>query len=529
MLLAACSPQTITTLAPTPASTNTLAAPPTLQPTQTLEPTPVPKQLTKIPVESCSQLMDATISSTGALEVIYSYTKGIPYEPPQGFSGSARTNNIQLWSWSEDHPQKAAAYPLPSDAVNPQIAPDHNWIIFQRVFGKMKRELWVIDANGQNEKKLASLSFDDVRARNPTIEYASLEYGWIPHMDTMYYKVKLSGKGIRENPPMYDAFALIDIHSGKTIPLVQSGTVNNIVFAPDGSQVAILTPSKSTQAVATLSNGADLRLVNTSDGSEQFILPLQLRSDFLTYSPDGKYALGLSYDSIVSMNVRAGTAQKIPLNYPLVSGTSPKFTWVNNSTLLAPMTDLPEGVREINDNELRQDANPSFTVWRINLMDTTALPVQTFKGYAGTVNFSVDGNYLSFIQDLPPGKGQAPGGGKFAVFRPLSVKLVNGAPTTDLLLADLNTGNILTTVTADKFFAWSPYPDLYVYAQSGNYVDGIYPFGVFLGEIERDPIFIKLEIGNPWWRPRSVNVIWVDPERFTMNVGCEINLISLAR
>ena len=194
------------------------------------------------------------------------------------------------------------------------------------------------------------------------------------------------------------------------------------------------------------------------------------------------------------------------------------------------MTNLPEGVREITDHELRQDANPSFTVWRINLIDATASPVQTFKGYAASVNFSLDGNYLTFIQNYPPGKGKAPGDEKFAAFHQPRVMMGGGSgpESPNLTLADLRTGDILATLEANNFFSWSPYPDRYIYNQIGAAVDGIHPWGIFLGQIGKDPIFLKLETGTDY--PSLYYAAqWVDSERFVLNAGCRISLFSLAR
>ena len=540
MLFAACSPQvSITpTQALTPVSTNAIATTaPTLQPISTLEPTPIPKQVTHIATESCAQLMDAAITNTGALEIVYSYKKNLSYEKPEGFAGSTRSNNIQLWTWSEDHPQAALAYPLPSEALDPQLSADRHWIIFQRNHGKMSRELWVIDATGQNERKLATLSFDEVKARNPNIQSASLDYGWIPHTDKMFYAIKVIRENLSGNLPTYDTFALTDIHSGTTIQLVESGTIDNVVISPDGLQAAIITANKPAQIdpanlgsqPAALLNGGELRLINTTDGSLQSILPLQVIDDFLGYSPDGKYVFGLSFDSLIRVDTKDGTWQSIALNYTLVSASAPQFVWAGNATMLVPVTDLPAGVHNIAYDELLRSTDPSFTVWRVNLTDLTAQPVQTFKGYAPSAEFSSGGNYLTFVQKYSPGLGLAPNTEKFAAFHP-RVKLGGGGLPTPTIytLGELNTGDILTTIDADKFFSWSPYLDLYVYSQFGNSIDGIRPFGIFLGQVEKEPLFIKLEIGDVFWRPRPISVKWVDAKRFVMNVGCEMSLVSLA-
>ena len=296
ILVTACTPQSTATPPPTPVVTNTPAitntplATTTPEPTQTLEPTRAPPKITRIPVEACSRLLDASISNTGVLEIIYTQRGPQFFELPDGFSGFAPgDDNTQLWSWNEET-GKTAALLIPSDAVGPRISADRRWIVFRRNisrqdFGEKHSELWVIDINGQNERKLATFSFDEVKTRNPDlqVEFAGVGYGWAPNTDQVYYDVAIYGADISVRPRTYDAFVLVDIYSGKTIPLVQPGKAANIIFAPDGSQAAVLTDGK-------------LSLVNTKDGSVQFTLPTPLRNSLglvstksLAYSPDGKY------------------------------------------------------------------------------------------------------------------------------------------------------------------------------------------------------------------------------------------------
>ncbi len=545
VLLTACNPQAKAPPSPTLALTATHLASTTPEPEslQLREITGI-SSITKFPVASCSQLVDATISSTGVLEIIYTDSKG-PSSPyvPQGFSGFTPGNDsTRLGSWSEANPQKVISFPLPSDALGPRISADHQWIIFRRdVEETLKSEFWVMDTNGQNEKKLATVSFDEVQARYHNVNYANLEYGWVPHTDSIYYTVELVGAGISNNPPTYDAFTLVDIHSGRTTPLAQPGRASNIVFAPDGSQAAVFTANELPQVnaanfgsqPAVQLNGGELRLININDGSVQFTLDVSFRnklgpkgSGSLAYSADGKYLIGFSNDGILRINAKDGEWKNIPFKYTVVTGFngddySPEFTWVDNSTILVPITNLPEGVSEIDGGTLFGDPEASFTVWRVNLVDAVVQPVQAFKGRTISVNFSADRNFLAFTQWQNPGIGA--GAGKLAALHPPSTKL-GGAPPSQFLLADLNTGDILPAPEGISFFAWSPYPDRYIYSQLGAQVNGIYPWGIFVGQVRKDPTFIKLVTSYP---PLLNATMWVDTERFVMNVGCEISLVSL--
>jgi len=480
------------------------------------------------PLDSCPNLKEANVSKAGVLEVTYDYRSrklsggdgpsDLPTPPPWlDIQYSNLRLDTQFWIWSEDT-QATVSITVPANAKGPEISTDHHWILFRRDFGEIrsagyfigiiKSELWVMDIHGQNEKKLATVSINEVKARNPTIQYASLAYGWVPHTDKIYYKVELAGEG----GDTTDAFMLVDIHSGAAIPLAQPGKAPYIVFAPDGLQAAILTPDETPQMdagnygsqPAALINGGELQLVNTNDGSVQFTLPIQIKDSFLEYSPDGKYVVGLSDEGIVRMNTRDGTWQKIPLKYATASGELPDLKWVDDTTVFVPITNLPN-----------PDAN--FTIWRVTLNDASAQPVQTFSGDTNSVKFSPDGNYLTFHK--PEKQAKAPNG-QYATFLNPSPKLGGGQPP-NLSLADLKTGNILATLEASSLISWSPNSNYYVYGQYEQ-VNQPYIEHFYLGQIGAEPIPLVSTKDYPPFHDAN----WVDAERFVLDAECAIRLFS---
>lgn len=548
VLVTACTPQSVATPSPALISTNSPLATATPEFTQTQEPTftpaitntplatttpgPTHTPMAGFPLNSCANLKEAKISDTGVLEVIYDYRSrkfnggdsgdlDIPTPPPWL---EIQYNNLmldtQFWFWNEDT-QKTVSVPLPSDAKGPEISADHHWIVFRRDFGEIKSagyffgiiksELWVIDINGQNEKKLATVSINELKTRNPNINRAILDYGWVPRTDSIYYQVELVKEGVSDTT--YDAFMLVDIHSKKMIQLAQPGKAPNIVFAPDGSQAAVLTDGK-------------LTLVSTEDGSVQFTLPIPIMDNlgpdglesraFLAdstyfigyseglksraYSPDSKYLIGFSEDGIVRVNAKEGKWQIIPLKYAGNTGASgdpyyPEFSWIGDSTILIPIRNIPN-----------PDAN--FTIWRINLIDAVALPVQSFTGYASPVIISPDGNYLVFGKLKKLSNSPSPA---YVAFQKLGGRL-GGMPPPNMTLADLNTGSILTTWEAVESFAWSQNSNYFIYRQYTYYV----------GRVGEEPIRLGSFSGYSYFFG-----VWVDGERFVLDADCEIRLITV--
>jgi WD40 repeat protein len=533
-LLAACAAPNTATLAPTPPAFTNPPLPTTApQLTQTSEPTSTPDitntplatstpgpthtPVAGFPLDSCPNLKEAKVSSVGNLEIIYDYrslhTQGGgegggdgPPSPGLYLEYNNLMLNTSFWLWNEDT-QKTVSFPLPSDAAGPEISTDHHWLLFRRDIGEIKMELWVMDTNGQNEKKLATVSFDEIKAHHPDIWFATLEYGWIPHTNSIYYKVEVQPPGEEDSypPPINDAFVLVDIHSGKAIQLAQPGKDPEIIFAPDGSQAAILTTSEPPQTDAAnygshpamLLNGGELRLINTNDGNVEFILPIQIKDNFLEYSPDGKYLIGLSYDGIIRMNAKDGTWQKIILNNIGTYGVLPKFTWVKNSTILIPIANQP-------------NPDENFTIWRVSLDDPAAQPIQTFSGDTISIQISPDGNYLTF---------QKPG-----------TKTRGGQPTI-LSLADLNTGNIVATFEASDSLFWSPNSDYYIYVQrreqEGETVNAHDDIQIYVSQIGKEPILLESISENILAYSYFFQGTWVDRDRFILDDDCKVKLISV--
>ena len=489
ILLAACTPQSIETLSPTLVITITPLATTTAVPTQTFEPTATPIPAAEISLDSCTGIVEAKISSTGILEVVY--TGGIP--PLNVISKFGLAEYTGLWLWSEDT-QAAVQFPLPPEALGPKLSEDRRWIVFRRDLEDRQSELWVIDAQGQNERKLVTVSFDEIEARYPNLAGSlelGLNYGWVPHTDKIFYSITPGG-GVDIH--IYDTFALLNVDSGQVIWLAKPGEeVSNVVIAPDGSQAAILTAS-------------ELRLVNTKDGKVQFTLPMSLSSYGVggsgspAYSPDSKYVIDFTDDGIVRISAADGQWQVIPLKYlhifpaggdsPL--SRTPAFTWVSGSTLLLPILDSDQ---QYIAQPLESDPNWTFTIWQVDLTDGTPHPIHTFTGYQPSVKFSPDGDRLAFNKF----QGAAP------------------SQAMDLFLADLATGEILKTIEDGRLEAWSPNFNEYIYSTNHPTKKGdIDNSKYYLGFIGAEPIPLNWgALGSVWsgW-------FWVDRNRLVMD--CKI-------
>lgn len=454
ILVTACAPQSVVAPLPAPAFTNTPLATATPEPSQIIEPTATPIPAVEISLDSCTQIVEAKISSVGVLEIVYENIYG------------------NLSTWSEDT-QAAVAFPLPQDGYGPKLSTDHRRIIFRRDGGENQSELWMIDAGGQNEEKLATIQYDNAQF---------LDYHWVPNTDKVFYYVGVSQEF---GDPLYDKFGWIDVNSGRaisqTIPL-ESITYE---FAPDGSQMAIRTQS-------------ELRVLSTQDGQVQFTIQASLNNP--RYSLDGQYLFYFIDNGILRIDARDGQQHIIPLKYSTVIprggdgliDSSPEFRWIGNTTLLVPLLDSDQ--RYMVQPMEPDPASWAFTVWQVDLASETTNPIRTFSGFQPSVIFSADNKRLAFYKF----QGVAP------------------SQTRALVIADLATGEILETIEGGVFEAWSPDSDEYIYSTSHPTKKGeVDNSKNYLGIIGGEPVPMNLSVEGSTW-----TVWWLDQNRLVMD--CKI-------
>jgi Tol biopolymer transport system component len=332
--------------------------------------------------------------------------------------------------WSADL-QAAVPNPAPIDGHGLKISSDHLRFLFRRDTGD-NHDLWLIDANGQNEKRLATVRYAETEARYAadlaqSTGFLGYEYSWVPNTNKIFYDVFVA----YDIGVAYDQAFLVDVNSGSSIRVTLPQDVIQFKFAPDGSQLAIETES-------------ELSVLSTDDGGLQFTVQAPLNDP--TYSPDGRYIIDFIDEGILRIAARDGQQQIIPLKYSIFVPAggdspfrpSPKFKWVDSSTLLVPSLDSDKQhvVRAF-------EADPSrwtFKVWKVDLTEETTHSSETFSGDPSSAVISPDNNRLAFR------KAEA------------------GDTAGDLFLADLNTGEIIETIEDGQFEAWHPDSHQYIYS-----------------------------------------------------------------
>ncbi|NTU74994.1 MAG: hypothetical protein HGA86_02605 [Anaerolineaceae bacterium] len=146
-----------------------------------------------------------------------------------------------LWAWSEGSlPRQLTSS---ADVVSGKISPDGSQIVFIRSADFTNQDIFAINFDGTNERIL--LSAADLGAL-PSIDPSALTLGinqleWIPGSSQLALSTRLvyDGPGLLLNRDLW----IIDTASGTRTNRIPAGSGGMFFYSPDGSQIAITTPT----------------------------------------------------------------------------------------------------------------------------------------------------------------------------------------------------------------------------------------------------------------------------------------------
>ncbi len=226
------------------APTNT-AAPPTAAPTAEPEPT-------EASAEAAAEESVDTAEATTA----------------QAIGGAGGTLNItwidqgNVWFWSDDG-RTATQLTDTGDVWETSISDTGQYIAYITDWQTQQPELWVVDTTNKATTQL--LSYDAVSTL-PDIDLRDITYvditflDWVPGTTTLAFS---TGQGFEFGGLNNDDLYMVDIPDGDIRQIYQPGEGGNIVFSPDGQQMAIVTSGDYENLPGSISianiDGSDLR------------------------------------------------------------------------------------------------------------------------------------------------------------------------------------------------------------------------------------------------------------------------------
>lgn len=169
----------------------------------------------------------------------------------------AYIKNGNLWVWSHGQSRQLTQS---GEVHRPRISSDGKMIAYLKPADDFHLEIWAIDGDGKNERKLASIADLDAiggGARDPSaLAINPYRFVWLPGTHQLAYNTHqiFQGPGLS----LLNDLNLVDADTLEKKNLLLTGWGGEFVYAPDGSQIAITQPDKIILAKA---DGSDYRPV----------------------------------------------------------------------------------------------------------------------------------------------------------------------------------------------------------------------------------------------------------------------------
>jgi len=229
--------------------------------------------------------------------------------PPQPVISSglkvAYIKDGDIWLWSSDDIKSQLTSSGMVYALN--ISDDGQVIAFLRQIDDFHAELWAINSDGTNEKRLISVyDLDEMIAdiRDPNaVAINPYHFDWVPGS----HKVAFNTQQVFQGPGLFlfDDLRIIDADTNVFFTLLTPGKGGEFNYSPDGSQIAISTPT-------------DISLVDSNGGDRRSALPYD---QVITYSEYRYYAKPFWAPDSLSLRVA------IPPADPLTEPRLPTSLW----------------------------------------------------------------------------------------------------------------------------------------------------------------------------------------------------------
>jgi len=201
-----------------------------------------------------------------------------------------------LWLWSQGRSRQLTAR---GEAHRPRISSDGKVIAYLQPADDFHLEIWAVDANGQNERRLVNVADLDAIGggfRDPSaLALNPYRFLWLPGTHNLAYNTHqvFQGPGLS----LLNDLNLVQADTLQKTNLMLSGWGGEFVYAPDGKQIAISQPDKIILAQA---DGSEYRpifnysAVTTYSEYRYYAAPVWAKdgqSLFLALPPDDPLAM----------------------------------------------------------------------------------------------------------------------------------------------------------------------------------------------------------------------------------------------
>ncbi len=176
--------------------------------------------------------------------------------PPPPALHVAYIVNGNIWLWVEG--QGATQLTSAGNVVDVNLSPDGELIAFIREFDFFYQEIWVINADGTNERVLVNRAdFEAMpRAADYYLTQQPFQLDWVPNSHVLAFNTNptFEGPGLFSNDDLH----LLDTETGIRTHLLDTGFGGMFFFSPNGEQIALVTPESLSLIHADGSNRRDI-------------------------------------------------------------------------------------------------------------------------------------------------------------------------------------------------------------------------------------------------------------------------------
>lgn len=197
-----------------------------------------------------------------------------PTETGEAVLRVAYVKDENVWLWAQN--LTSSALTTSGGVHDVRLSDDGQVVAFSRQIDEFHSELWAVNRDGSNERRLVSV--EDLQAlevRNPSPNAQSIiphHFEWVPGTHILAYNTQqiFQGPGVF----LSDDLRLVNADDLSQSTLLPSGEGGEFYYSPDGSKIAVITPT--------------LISIVQADGSSRFDMLIYER--VLTYSEYEYYA-----------------------------------------------------------------------------------------------------------------------------------------------------------------------------------------------------------------------------------------------
>ena len=205
-----------------------------------------------------------------------------PEELEPGTVHVAYINEGNIFFWSEGGVPNQLTFDGGANDI--LLSDDSSIVAFVRSFDFLNYEIWAVNSNGSDERRLVSLDdFNAIETDEFAIGVAPNKVVWLPGIHSIAFNTfpLYEGPGLALNGDLY----IVNADSGELFTFLEPNNYGQFFYSRDGSEIALANPDKIS---LISSNGRDFR------PDVLFYEPVITYSEYLyhpspVWSPDGSY------------------------------------------------------------------------------------------------------------------------------------------------------------------------------------------------------------------------------------------------